>query len=59
VICTPASPHRYPVGETEVTCTATDKAGNTAVGILEVDVTKTSRGTSARGRRDFAGRPDG
>jgi len=41
VICTPASPHRYPIGETTVTCTATDKAGNLAFGSFEVYVTKT------------------
>lgn len=40
--CTPASPHRYPIGKTRVTCRATDNAGNTAVGSYEVYVTKTS-----------------
>ena len=39
--CTPVSPHRYAIGKTKVTCTATDKAGNTAVGNFEVYVTKT------------------
>lgn len=41
--CTPTSPHRYPIGETTVTCSATDKAGNTAVGSFDVYVTKTHR----------------
>jgi hypothetical protein len=40
--CTPASPHRYPIGKTNVTCRATDKAGNRAVGNFAVYVTKTS-----------------
>ena len=39
--CTPASPHRYPIGDTKVICSATDKAGNTAVGSFEVHVSKT------------------
>jgi hypothetical protein len=41
--CTPTSPHRYPIGETNVTCSATDIAGNTAVGSFEVYVSKTPR----------------
>lgn len=40
--CAPASPHRFPIGETKVTCSATDAAGNTAVGSFEVYVTKTA-----------------
>lgn len=39
--CTPVSPHRYPIGKTKVTCNATDRSGNTAVGSFEVYVTKT------------------
>ena len=41
VICTPASPHRYPIGETTVTCTATDQAGNVASASFDVYITKT------------------
>jgi hypothetical protein len=40
--CSPASPHRYPIGKTDVTCSATDSAGNTAVGSYRVYVTKTT-----------------
>jgi hypothetical protein len=36
--CTPASPHRYPIGDTKVTCSATDDAGNTGAGSFEVYV---------------------
>jgi hypothetical protein len=41
--CTPASPHRYPIGKTTVTCTATDATGNTATGQFEVYMTKRAR----------------
>jgi hypothetical protein len=41
--CTPVSPHRYPIGHATVTCTATDKAGNTAVGSFDVYVAKSQR----------------
>ena len=39
VACTPASGDRFPVGQTTVTCQATDAAGNTASGTFVVEVT--------------------
>jgi hypothetical protein len=38
VMCSPAAPHTFPLGATTVNCTATDRAGNTATGSFEVDV---------------------
>jgi hypothetical protein len=38
VVCTPASGSFFPVGTTQVTCTATDEAGNSATGSFEVNV---------------------
>jgi hypothetical protein len=38
VMCSPAAPHTFPLGATTVSCTATDRAGNTATGSFEVDV---------------------
>ena len=40
VSCTPASPHRFPIGETQVTCSASDAAGNTVSGSFDVFVTR-------------------
>jgi hypothetical protein len=40
VTCTPAAPHRFVIGTTHVTCTATDRAGNAATGGFDVSVTK-------------------
>lgn len=40
VSCTPASPHRFPVGRTHVSCTARDAAGNVASGSFDVYVTR-------------------
>jgi hypothetical protein len=31
VSCTPTAPHRFPIGDTPVSCTATDQAGNVSV----------------------------
>jgi HYR domain len=36
--CQPAAPHTFPVGNTTVTCTATDRAGNTATRTFTVTV---------------------
>lgn len=41
VVCSPAAPQTFPVGPTTVSCTATDRAGNTATGSFEVDVSAT------------------
>jgi hypothetical protein len=38
VTCTPASGSTFPLGTTTVTCSATDKAGNTATGTFTVTV---------------------
>ena len=38
VVCVPASGSTFPVGETSVTCTATDTAGNTAICSFKVTV---------------------
>jgi hypothetical protein len=38
VTCSPAAPQTFPLGATTVSCTATDRAGNTATGSFEVDV---------------------
>ena len=40
VLCSPASPHLFKIGETRVTCTAVDKAGNRATGSFDVYVTR-------------------
>lgn len=40
VTCTPASPHRFPVGVTHVMCSASDAAGNEVSGSFEVYVTR-------------------
>lgn len=42
VDCTPASGSTFPVGDTEVTCTSTDAAGNTASGSFWVHVVDTT-----------------
>ncbi|TKV26477.1 HYR domain-containing protein [Arthrobacter sp. NamB2] len=42
--CTPASGTRFPVGTTTVTCTATDKAGNTRTTSFDVIVTRKQAG---------------
>ena len=42
ISCTPASGSAFPVGETTVKCTATDEAGNTAIGSFLVRVGLTS-----------------
>jgi hypothetical protein len=47
VTCTPASPHRFRVGRTHVTCRATDKAGNTASGKFDVYVTRARKSAAA------------
>jgi hypothetical protein len=39
VICTPASGSTFPIGESTITCTATDRAGNEAKGSFKVIVT--------------------
>ena len=38
VACTPAAPHRFAIGTTTVSCTATDAAGNVAARSFEVRV---------------------
>ncbi len=38
VVCTPPSPSTFPIGTTQVQCTATDKAGNTTTGAFSVTV---------------------
>jgi hypothetical protein len=38
VACTPASGSTFPIGTTTVTCSATDKAGNSASGLFRVTV---------------------
>lgn len=43
VTCTPASPHRFAVGRTHVSCSAADKSGNSAVGGFDVYVRFTRR----------------
>jgi len=45
--CTPASPHRFPVGRTRVTCSATDEAGNETSGGFDVDVTRARTSVAA------------
>ncbi len=40
VICSPAAGQNFPVGETKVTCSATDKAGNTSTATFTVTVTQ-------------------
>jgi HYR domain len=40
--CTPASPYTFPVGETTVTCSASDSGGNTALQSFIVTVTDTT-----------------
>ena len=40
VTCTPASPHRFRVGKTHVSCVATDEAGNETSGAFDVYVTR-------------------
>lgn len=40
VTCTPASPHRFRLGRTHVTCRAEDAAGNVASGGFDVYVTR-------------------
>jgi hypothetical protein len=42
VRCRPDAPHRFPLGDTTVDCTATDKAGNDAAGRLKVSVRDTT-----------------
>ncbi len=42
VACSPASGSTFPVGTTTVTCSATDRAGNTASGSFPVTVTDTT-----------------
>jgi hypothetical protein len=44
VTCTPASPHRFQVGRTRVTCSAVDKAGNGASGGFDVYVSRAAKG---------------
>jgi dipeptidyl aminopeptidase/acylaminoacyl peptidase len=38
VVCTPPTPSIFPIGTTQVQCTATDKAGNTTTGAFSVTV---------------------
>jgi hypothetical protein len=38
VSCSPASGSTFPLGQTQVTCTATDTRGNTGTGFLQVNV---------------------
>lgn len=40
VTCTPASPHRFPIGVTHVTCSASDAAGNVVTSGFDVYVTR-------------------
>jgi HYR domain len=47
VMCTPASPHRFPVGRTRVTCSAADKAGNEVSGSFDVYVTRARKSAAA------------
>jgi predicted extracellular nuclease len=47
VSCTPASGSTFPVGETVVTCTATDTAGNVATGSFTITITDTVFGRMA------------
>ena len=44
VTCTPASGSTLAIGTTEVSCSATDRAGNTARGSFQVTVRRTIRG---------------
>ena len=43
VTCTPASGSAFPMGSTDVTCSATDKAGNKATGSFTVKVQDTAK----------------
>jgi hypothetical protein len=38
VMCTPPSDTNLPIGDTTITCTATDKGGNTATGTFTVHI---------------------
>ncbi len=42
VVCSPASGSTFPLGTTNVTCSATDDAGNTSTGSVAVTVTDTT-----------------
>jgi hypothetical protein len=44
VTCTPASPHRFRVGRTRVTCSAVDQTGNEASGGFDVYVSRAAKG---------------
>lgn len=44
VVCTPASGSTFPIGETTVTCSATDSSGNTATATFQVNVTEPPSG---------------
>ena len=46
-VCSPPSSSVLPVGRTKVTCSATDKAGNTASAAFDVTVHRTSSGGEA------------
>jgi len=47
VTCTPASPHRFRVGRTHVTCSAADRAGNQTSGSFDVFVTRARTSAAA------------
>lgn len=48
-VCTPASGTTFAVGDTTVTCSATDAAGNTATGSFTVSVVAVDSGTGTGG----------
>ncbi|WP_146073308.1 HYR domain-containing protein, partial [Arthrobacter sp. N199823] len=50
--CTPAPGTRFPVGTTTVTCTATDRVGNTRTTSFDVIVTRKQAGRPRRSGTD-------
>lgn len=46
IACTPPAPAQFPIGDTPVTCTATDRAGNSSTGQFVVRVLKRQTSTS-------------
>jgi hypothetical protein len=46
VVCSPAAPGQFPIGDTTITCTATDRAGNSTTGEFVVRVVQRLTSTS-------------